>query len=288
MASGSSPEQNRAHRFGKARVWLAENGVVHIVYEQDVEITLTDAEEMLDGLREHFGVVRRPLLIDMRGVRQMDRDARFHFATEKARQTAAACALAVTSPVGRVIASFFMRVARPAFPTRIVADEAGGVAWLSAFLPRSDDERDGDGLPMGDGAPEIVETTIAHCWMDEDRVLHIRVKQDAVIEIEDAVDSVTVGRQMVGATPYVMVVDMARVRSMTREAREHLANGPHGKDSVGQAVAVVVRSPVARVLGNFFLGFNKPERPVKLFSSADDAARWARGFLEHTGSGRDA
>jgi hypothetical protein len=39
-------------------------------------------------------------------------------------------------------------------------------------------------------------------------------------------------------------------------------------------LALIVDSPMKRMLGNFFLGVNKVDVPTKLFSSKEDAEKW--------------
>ena len=55
-----------------------------------------------------------------------------------------------------------------------------------------------------------------------------------------------------------VLVDLRAVRSQSAEARALFA-GP-AATAVTVAVALVTSSPLSRVLGNFFLGFNRPEK----------------------------
>jgi hypothetical protein len=54
--------------------------------------------------------------------------------------------------------------------------------------------------------------------------------------------------------------------------------GPEGL-KVSQAVALLMGSPVSRVLGNLYLGLNKPPIPTRLFTSEEEAKVWLRSFL---------
>jgi hypothetical protein len=60
--------------------------------------------------------------------------------------------------------------------------------------------------------------------------------------------------------------------------RARCSAGP-AATAVTVAVALVTSSPLSRVLGNFFLGFNKPQTPARLFASIDDAEVWLRSFI---------
>ena len=46
------------------------------------------------------------------------------------------------------------------------------------------------------------------------------------------------------------------------------------------AQAIIVDSPVSRLIGSFFLGLNKPPFPTKLFTSEADAVEWLKGYLQ--------
>lgn len=75
-----------------------------------------------------------------------------------------------------------------------------------------------------------------------------------------------------------VLVDLRAVRSQSAEARAYLA-GPEAT-KVSAAVALLVASPLSRAIGNFYLGFNRPEVPTRLFTDEIEAERWllnARG-----------
>lgn len=68
------------------------------------------------------------------------------------------------------------------------------------------------------------------------------------------------------------------MRSISREARHYYA----GQEAAASAsaVALIVDTPVSKVLGNFYLGLSNPILPSRLFSSKDDALAWLKGYLE--------
>lgn len=45
-------------------------------------------------------------------------------------------------------------------------------------------------------------------------------------------------------------------------------------DAVTTQVALVAKSPVERMIANFFLGLNKPQVPVRMFTDPDKARAW--------------
>jgi hypothetical protein len=90
--------------------------------------------------------------------------------------------------------------------------------------------------------------------------------------VEDARTNVAAIYELGERGRRLLLVDMRGMRSQTREAREYLT-GPEAARAA-LAVALLVGSPVSRVLGNFFLRFGAHRVPTSLFTNEDDAIAW--------------
>lgn len=75
--------------------------------------------------------------------------------------------------------------------------------------------------------------------------------------------------------PAPTLVRMARVTTVTREAREVFAGEENAR--VASRVALIAHNPISRVIGSFFLGLNRPRQPVRLFGDDVAALAWLRG-----------
>ena len=73
----------------------------------------------------------------------------------------------------------------------------------------------------------------------------------------------------------VLMPDMARVE---REARAIFASEEYMLRMSTQT-ALVVGSPVSRVIANFFVGLNRPHYPCRAFDDPERALAWLRSFL---------
>ncbi len=47
------------------------------------------------------------------------------------------------------------------------------------------------------------------------------------------------------------------------------------------AIAMLINSPGSRIIGNFFLGINKPSVPTKLFNEKNKAIEWLKQFVNN-------
>lgn len=123
--------------------------------------------------------------------------------------------------------------------------------------------------------PHAIRTRTCSLWLDG--IIYGRFHDGAEVTGEDARENLagitdfTLGRQM------PVLVDLRPIRSQSAEARSVFA-GPEAT-AVTAAVALVFDSPLARVLGNFYLGFNRPVMPTRLFNSVHEAEAWLRTFL---------
>jgi hypothetical protein len=115
--------------------------------------------------------------------------------------------------------------------------------------------------------------------MGIDRLVYILVDEGASIELEDAHVDKGLAEQVHGGVEHVLLIDMRGVKAISKEARSYYAKPIEESRVLTKAVAIVVRTPISRVIGNFFLGSNRPVIPVRLFNSQEAAMDWLRPFL---------
>lgn len=121
-----------------------------------------------------------------------------------------------------------------------------------------------------------IESAASYLWLDEDGLIIIINKPTALHTKADAEEGITLTYKVAGEIARPLLIDITDVRSMSREARELYANASIA--SKVKAVGLVTRSTMGRIVGNFFLGFNKPSVPVKLFKNHKAAKKWLMNF----------
>ena len=96
--------------------------------------------------------------------------------------------------------------------------------------------------------------------------------------LADAEENVRASVGLSNGRRYPVLADGRQTRSVDRAARLHYA-GPELTATI-LAMAVVVASPVQRVIANFFLRLHKPPYPCRLFTVEAEALAWLQGFMQ--------
>jgi uncharacterized protein YcsI (UPF0317 family) len=111
----------------KFEAQLVADGVVRFDWPDGVTISRAEAVEAIAAIATLTGNVAGPVLVDLRPVTAVDRDARKVFASTPATTRQA---LLVGSPLSRTIGNFFLTLSRPTMPVKLFDDEAAAIAWL--------------------------------------------------------------------------------------------------------------------------------------------------------------
>ena len=76
---------------------------------------------------------------------------------------------------------------------------------------------------------------------------------------------------------YPIYCDIRSMKNADKAGRDFLAKEG---SSYTKGVAVIVDSPMTKIIGNFYLGLNKPTTPTKMFTEREDALEYLRQFVK--------
>jgi len=119
---------------------------------------------------------------------------------------------------------------------------------------------------------------VAKLWLGDDGIVRIIHVPGAQLTLEDAKETMASYLKLYKGKRRPLLVDTKTMKSMTRETRQYYAGAEAAK--VASAAAIIVGTPVSRVLGNFYLGLSNPHLPSRLFTSEDEAMEWLKGYIE--------
>lgn len=118
-----------------------------------------------------------------------------------------------------------------------------------------------------------IEITCYYTWMGEDGIARTKVKKGAEVELAEAKEnSVAVNSLSQNGKKFPLIIDARGIKSMSREARNQFST--KGRETSVTSFAIIIDSPLSRVIGNFFMGINKPAVPSKLFENEEKAKEW--------------
>ena len=125
---------------------------------------------------------------------------------------------------------------------------------------------------------KVIKTPTGKAWLDEDGILRAVTDTGAEETLDDVKGNVAAFVKLSGGIRRPTLVDIRGAKSITREGRQYYRGEELTK--VQSVLALLVGSPVSRILGNFFLGLNKMPHPARLFTSEAEAIKWLKGFVK--------
>lgn len=121
-------------------------------------------------------------------------------------------------------------------------------------------------------------TRKARLWLGQDGVARVIWEPGAEVTLDDARETMAAYLKINKGKRRPLLIDTKTMRSLAREARSYYAGEEAA--SVASAVAILVGTPVSRVLGNFYIGLSNPRLPSRLFTSEGEALKWLKRYLE--------
>ena len=107
-----------------------------------------------------------------------------------------------------------------------------------------------------------------------DNIVQIECAPGTIMTLEEGKLSTKIVGEMINGHPLPLLCDLTDVVRMTQDCRKHFAGAEHA--AVFTQCALIVNSPLSKIIGNFFLGANKPLRPTRLFTDVEDGVTWLK------------
>jgi hypothetical protein len=125
---------------------------------------------------------------------------------------------------------------------------------------------------------EKIVTRLNTVWLGEDGIARVIHVPGAEVTLESAQETMAAYLKLNKGKRRPLFVATKSMKSIDRQARNYFAGEEAAK--VACAVALIVDSPVSRVLGNFYLGVSHPHLPTRLFALEAEALEWLKGYIE--------
>jgi hypothetical protein len=119
---------------------------------------------------------------------------------------------------------------------------------------------------------EVLESEVSKYFV-EDGILNIVFKDGVTVELSHVKTNFELRKKMQQGTKMLTLVDVRGVWGFMSAAREFAAKKSVSDLSIAYAILTGKSTPV-RLVANFFIKFNKPAIPTKLFKSKKKAIGW--------------
>jgi hypothetical protein len=122
---------------------------------------------------------------------------------------------------------------------------------------------------------QIYRTSSATIWINSDDIVCVTILPGKKVTAEKAMENLNaLPRDQM--RPRLCLVDLRQIHSLDKGARKIFSNP--SINSTVTAQAIIVHSPISRIIANFFLGLNKLAWPTRLFTSVEEGLAWLKGL----------
>lgn len=122
----------------------------------------------------------------------------------------------------------------------------------------------------------VTELRAYYTWMGEDGIARSVVKPGMDINLDDAIANSKAVNDLSDGNKFPLLVNSTQIKSMSREARKYCS--VNNRSTCITAFAIVVGSPLSKVIVNFFFQFNKMGVPARMFNSEKQALKWLEKY----------
>jgi len=127
-------EEGNILRTNKSIFRMTEEGIIEQELPVSVDITLDDSKEDLAVYKVFCKEKKRPLMVDIRNIRTIQRESRLLYSSDEAARYISATALLVGNPVSRIMANFFLGINRAKHPVKLFTSKKQATVWLRGYL----------------------------------------------------------------------------------------------------------------------------------------------------------
>lgn len=122
----------------------------------------------------------------------------------------------------------------------------------------------------------IIHIKKSKFWLNDNGIIIGSQSKNTYIELEDAKEVVEAMSQLGAGKALPLFLDIKEAQGISPIARKYLAGKEGAK--VAKAVAFLINSPISKIIGNFFIFYNKPIYPTRLFNQEKEAMYWLKQY----------
>ncbi len=152
------------------------------------------------------------------------------------------------------------------------------------LLPMLKDEMNTKGVlaPNLDNASfSIVDELIlphTHLRLRSDGILQINYPDYATFTVTESIESVNAIGEITKGVPHVILKVPGKYTTVDKGCRDHVSKGDGARFSIAEAF--IIKSLAHKMIANFYIKFEKPQKPTSFFQHIPEAEKWLRTFMK--------
>lgn len=124
----------------------------------------------------------------------------------------------------------------------------------------------------------ILESDTYISTLIEGAILHVRLKDFKEMDLGEFIEIQKWSKNTIKNKHTFILAEFGNGSSITKELRDYAAS-PKG-NTLSKGAAVLVRNLAQQLIGDYYLKFNKPVNPTKVFYKRENAIAWIKEQIE--------
>lgn len=122
------------------------------------------------------------------------------------------------------------------------------------------------------------KTRTEHIVLENSGIIHCTVFDEVYMDLDDAKENMAAIKMLAKGRRVPVLVDIRKSKGVSQKCRAYFAS--EEAKEIQSACALIIDSPLSKLIGNFFIGFNKTLFPTRLFTNSNEATNWLSTFLK--------
>lgn len=117
---------------------------------------------------------------------------------------------------------------------------------------------------------------------------HLRLRSDGILQINypdhfsftvvESIESVNAIGEITNGIPHVLLKIPGKYTTVDKGCRDHVSKGDGARFSIAEAF--IIESLAHKLVANFYIKFEKPQKPTAFFQHIPEAEKWLRTFMK--------
>jgi len=117
-----------------------------------------------------------------------------------------------------------------------------------------------------------------HLRLRSDGILQINYPDYATFTVDESIESVNAIGEITKGVPHVILKVPGKYTTVDKGCRDHVSKGDGARFSIAEAF--IITSLAHKMIANFYIKFEKPQKPTSFFQDIPSAEKWLRTFMK--------